>query len=272
MMKNRIYAMDTHFMCDNAGPSTEEQVRMVKAAGFDDYYFTDAVTKRDELEKVIEASREAGLGFSSAFQRFDVRETPSPEYLQRIEDLVKVLPCGTRLEIALTCGEWAENVGNVDCDERALAWLRPIADILEKCHREGSLYPHFGFYLETFSDALRLAAKTNHPLLKVMFCGYHWYNVGKEPDFADLFSRAGDRLNAVNLCGSRHWHDKSQIVNGLNPSIEPLDSGTLPNEAIIAQLIQIGYTGPIGVQGYGVNAPAADALERSQAYLSQCLR
>jgi sugar phosphate isomerase/epimerase len=263
--------MDTHFKCDNAGPSIEEQVRMVKEAGYDDYYFTDAVDKRGELEKALKASLGAGLGFNAAFQRFDVREGPSPENLDRIEGLVTLLPRGTRLEISLTCGEWAENVGNVDCDEKALAWLLPIASILEKHQIEGSLYPHFGFYLETFSDALRLAEKVNHPLIKVIFCGYHWYNVGKEPDFAELFAKAGDRLNAVNLCGSRHWDDGSQIVNGLNPSIEPLDSGTLPNTAIITELLRIGYTGPIGVQGYGVNAPASEALKRSMRFLSQSL-
>ena len=269
MMNYRSYAMDTHFMCDNQGPSIEEQLRLVKEAGYDDSYVTGAVDDPEKLLNTLETADRVGLGFNAAFQCFDISQPPTEELLERTEAVVSKLPPGARFEIALTCGGFDQNLGNVDCDGKALDWLRPLIPILERYNIEASLYPHFGFYLETLSDALRLAGKTDHPLIKVIFCGYHWYRVGKEPSLGELIDRAAGRLNAANLCGSRHLDDPAKVINGLNPSIEPLDTGHLDNSAILHELKRIGYNGPIGIQGYGVNCPANEALTRSFKALQQ---
>ena len=67
-MSNRIYAMDTHFMCGNEGPSIEEQAAMVKKAGYDDYYVTGAVYDLSKFDRTLKASRQAGLGLNAAFE------------------------------------------------------------------------------------------------------------------------------------------------------------------------------------------------------------
>jgi sugar phosphate isomerase/epimerase len=258
-----MYAMDTHFMSSNQGPTPLEQVHMVKEAGYDDYYVTDAVTKYDRSLEIQSASNAAGLGLNAAFNNFNVSSAPTPEALQNLERVLAGLHAPTRFEISLLCGEFGEHTGDASKDGMALAWLKPIAALLETHGIQGSLYPHFGFYLETFTDALRLQEKVNSPNLNVIFCGYHFFRVGKEKSFADLFDQAGDRLNAVNLCGTQHLPDPAQEINGLNPTIEPLDAGTMDNRVIVKDLINRGYTGPIGIQGYGVNATPKDALQRS---------
>lgn len=281
-MSNPIYAMDTHFMCaNNVGPSVEEQAQLVKACGYDAYYVTGSDKRPGNAEKFgqfLGASQNAGLGFAAAFDCMNIIEGPKTEKLEELERIISQLPDGARFEIAMKCGEFGDNLGNTERDEDAMTWLRPISELLEKYNVEGSLYPHFGFYLETFSDGLRLARKLNHPKVKVIFCGYHWFRVRceadrpTEPGFAELFEEAGELLNAVNLCGTQLVEKEEDIANGMNPSIEPLDAGTMDNAGLVAELKRIGFTGPIGIQGFGVNDTAKSALERSFNTLNQYIK
>ena len=270
-MKNVMYAMDTHFMGENEGPTPLEQAHMVKEAGYDDYYMTGATEDVERFRALLRASNEAALGFNAAFQVFEISQAPTEVDFERIGSVLRDLDSPTRFEIALTHGGFGKNMGEESLDEQALAWLNPIAELLDEHEIEGSLYPHFAYYLETFTDALRLAEKMDHPRMKVMFCGYHFFRVAKEKSAADLFAKAGERMNAVNLCGSRRLPNPDENINGLNPTIEPLDTGEMDNKAIVRELIRIGYAGPIGIQGYGVTAPAKEALNRSIRNLNSLL-
>lgn len=263
-------------MCENEGPSLEEQVALVKSVGYDDYYLTGAVNDVGKFERYLKASLDAGLGFNAAFECFDVKKTPKPEDLEHVEQVVSQLPDYARLEIALVCDGMGNNVGDASQDDRALAWLGPISCILEKYNIEASLYPHFAFLLETLEDAIRLARKVDHPKMKVMFTSYHWFRVRNceargQPDYPDLFTEAGNLLNAVNLCGSRVLEKEEDAVGGMNPSIEPIDAGTKDVPGILAELERIGFTGPIGIQGYSVNDSPESALRRSFSQLKQLI-
>jgi len=267
MMKNTIYAMDTHFMCENEGPPADEQVEIAKAIGYTGYYVTGSILSPERFHEYWNSANAAGIGLAAAFEGIDVAEPPTPKQLRQAEDVISRLRAPSRVELALKCGGMGENVGNQRCDELALNWLIPIAELLERQGIEGSLYPHFGFYLETLQDALRLQEKVGSNKLKVIFCSYHWYHVHvrvrPQPTIRDLLTMAGKQLNAVNLCGSRPVPEPEKQVWGLHPSIEPLDSGTMDVAEIFRELKASQFSGPIGIQGYGINAPAKEALMRS---------
>ncbi|MEM6551460.1 MAG: TIM barrel protein [Planctomycetota bacterium] len=275
-MTHRLYAMDTHFMGDNQGPTPAEQAALVKAAGYDDYYVTGAVHKPEKFDALRQAAHDAGLGINAAFECFEILKPPTPTDLDHIEHVLSALPDDGRLEIALTAGGMAKDSSQTDHDDAALTWLEPIAQLLENYSREGSLYPHFHFYVETLSDAIRLADTVGHPQLKVMFTSYHWFfarhNLSHaEPDYAELFAQAGDRLNAVNLCGSTVFANEQEAAGRMNPSIDPLDTGDKDIDGIVAELQRINFQGPIGIQGYAVTDTAESALRRSFTKLKSLL-
>jgi hypothetical protein len=60
-MRNQVYAMDTHFMCDNQGPSIQEQAAIVKKIGYDGFYATADRHKLDKLIEYRDASHKVGL-------------------------------------------------------------------------------------------------------------------------------------------------------------------------------------------------------------------
>jgi len=249
-------------------PSLEAQVQMIKDAGYDDYYVTDGRGDRERLQKICELSRDAGLGIAAIFEGIDIIEAPGKKDLAALEKVLGLLAGSGRLEISMRHGEFGQAMGDQSLDSKAAAWLHPIVELLEKHGVHGSLYPHFGLYLETFTDALRLAEAVSSPSLGVIFCGYHWFRVAKEPSISELFNKVGARLNAVNLSGSEM---RTIEINGLNPSIDPLDTGTLDNTHIVQELQRLSYQGPIGIQGYGVSVSPQEALLSSATRLKQLL-
>lgn len=264
MMRNRIYAMDTHFMTSNEGPSFEEQAKMVKEAGYDGYYATAGTSDLQKIKDIKAASTAAGLELTSMLTFLELDNELTDEAIQGYADTIDQLDSTTILEVCITRGGFSnEGMGDQSHDATALKWLERIAELTDAKGIQIALYPHFGFWLETVSDALRLAKKLNNPSIGVILTSYHWYHVKKEG--MEIFDEVAPYLKSVNLCGSRHWENKEDIVNNMNPSIEPIDAGTKDIPAIFAKLEEIGFTGPIGIQGYGVNAPAKEALERSIA-------
>ena len=47
--------------------------------------------------------------------------------------------------------------------------------------------------------------------------------------------------------------------------IQPLNQGSYDLRIVLSQLKQIGFTGPIGFQGYGINGSAGAILEPTMA-------
>lgn len=268
-MKPTLYAMDTHFMCDPASPSVEDQAACVKAAGYDDFYVTSDLETPEKSLDYARASQAAGLGFNAVYMRLDASVTPREHHLNLFRQMLEGIRPPTRVEFSVWHGAFDEKTGDPSADPGALRWLRFLLPSLEERGIRACLYPHFGFSLETMGDALRLLEALPHELLGAVFCGYHWYRVDRTP-VRELLASVGDRLFAVNLSGSS-FVGPGREINGLDPLIQPLDEGDLDNADVVAALREFGYAGPVGVQGYGVTAPAREALIRSATALRRWL-
>jgi sugar phosphate isomerase/epimerase len=254
-MKNRLFAMDTHFMFADPPRPVKEQAALIKESGYDDYYHLAMLPDAVKLGEKITACREVGVGMHAVYVTLDVSVAPTEESLLPLADLLKEMTSPMMLEVSINLAQsLPRTLGDPAHDEKALAWLRALLPHVEKSGVCLVLYAHVNFWMETMTDAMRLARKAASPHVGVAFCGYHFYRVGRE-SAADLIADAGALLKSVNLNGSRHISNPEDVVHELNPSIEPVDAGTMDNAAVIAELKRHGYTGPIGIQGYGVNAP-----------------
>ncbi len=267
-MNNRIYATDTHFMVQAREYSLEEQCRIVKECGYDDYYATAFDFDPTKVAACRDASASHGLGFSGAYVCIDIAEAPEGEVLEKTLAIMRELSAPSDIEVAIACGRPGQETSDPDLDKSAIQWIEAMLPVAEEQEISICLYPHFGLWMEKFGDCLRLLDKVNLERVGVAFTGYHWFR-SDNTDLGSLIGRAGSHLRRVNLCGSRLIPEGNEAPNGLNPSIEPLDSGELDNKAIIAQLRSVGYCGPIGILGYSVTAEAADALQRSATQLRE---
>jgi sugar phosphate isomerase/epimerase len=142
-------------------------------------------------------------------------------------------------------------------DALAIAALRDIADVAKQAGLRVALYPHAGFRVERVEQAVRLAEAAGRDNVGVTFNLCHWLKVDGR-DLDATLNAAGARLVCVTVSGAdtggTEW---SQLI-------QPLDAGTYDVAPLLRSLRRMNYTGPVGLQHYGIRGDARENLSRSQ--------
>lgn len=148
-----------------------------------------------------------------------------------------------------------------EADDYVLGQIRAIADVAKANGIRVALYPHTAFWLARVDDALRVAEKLNRPDIGVTFNLCHWLKVeGADRDPVPVLRAALPRLMFVTISGADTGDTKTM---GWDRLIQPLDSGTYNLGAFMRTLRTVGYTGPVGFQGYNIKAEPREVLARS---------
>ncbi len=122
------------------------------------------------------------------------------------------------------------------------------------------MYPHTGFYVETVSDAVRVAEKVNCRNLGVTFNLCHHLKTTGEENLDQHLAQAMPYLFQVTINGADSGNTTER---GWDTLIQPLDSGSYDVAQFLVTLRQSGYRGPIGLQGYGIAGDPRENLKRS---------
>ena len=263
---NPIYAMNTCFGDPDYPATLEEIWDIMLQTGIDKGHIEFQATSegRAMLATVHQLSKSTGIGLAAVMVQVKFQH---PETLHTLLKAASTLPEGSMLELTLAWGEWMENLSNQQLD---VSVLNQLASVLQLCERRGitiSLYPHFGFYLQTTHDAARLIRQAASPRLKATFCGYHWFVTQRPqcPDFRHALDEIMPNLALVNVCGSR----PHTAPDGLPATIETLDQGVMDNQGLVAELLHRGFQGDIGLQGYSLRGDPRLQIPRSVALLRQ---
>ena len=143
-------------------------------------------------------------------------------------------------------------------DAKAVALLRKIADLASESGLRIAMYPHTGSWVERVEDAARVARKTGRKNVGATFNLCHWLQVDGK-DLEASLAAAGDRLFVVTINGA----DKG--AKGWGRLIQTLDKGTFDVGSVLAILRKMKFTGPIGLQAYGIRGDSKANLRRSMA-------
>jgi sugar phosphate isomerase/epimerase len=109
-----------------------------------------------------------------------------------------------------------------------------------------SIYPHFGSLIQTIPDALRIVTKVSQPNVGLTFNLCHFLRGEPDASLADTLRLASPHLQIATLCGAdAHGGNWKQLI-------QPLDQGDYDLSQLLALFKQIGFNGPIGLQGYDV--------------------
>ena len=187
----------------------------------------------------------------------DREEAYAPELAKAIEQLK-----GTNVIIWLTVQGKAEN------DERAVKAVRELAGLAAESAIKIALYPHYGFYVATLDDALRVQQQVDRDNVGVTFNLCHELRSNNEPRFDELLEKAAPHLLLVSINGADHAGDWDTLI-------QPLDQGEFDVCALLRKLLQIGYAGPIGLQCYNVPGDTRENLARNMKQweaFQQCIR
>ena len=148
-------------------------------------------------------------------------------------------------------------------DEVAVAAVREIAAHAETAGVKVSLYPHTGFWLARFSDAVRVAGLVDRQDVGTTFNLCHWLKVEGDVDPIPLLKAEKAKLQFVTINGADKGDTKAM---GWDRLIQPLDRGTYDVGAFIKRLRdKVEWQGPVGLQGYAVPGDKRENLRRSMA-------
>ena len=242
--------MDTH---DAKKRNLSEQALMLKELG----YAGAAHLWLDGLPERIQTLDASGLKLFQVYLRLDLNSGNQPPYDKRLKDMVPLLKNRDVIIGLLIVGG---KPSDESLDERAVGLVREIADLGQPFGVRVALYPHVGDWLLRVEDAIRVAQKADRKNVGVMFNLCHFLKVNNEAGIRKVLQAAQPYLIAISINGC---DSAAEIQSGKGQWIIPLDSGSFDQGMLLKELRGVNYTGPIGLQCYGIPGDAREHLNRS---------
>ena len=135
--------------------------------------------------------------------------------------------------------------------------IHQTTDNASKMNIRVALYPHAGLAVATMQEAIDLIGKVNHPNLGIMFNLCHYLKNEKLEDLEKTLALSSPHLFAVSTSGADNDGKDWPTL------IQTLDKGTFPQERLFNALKKLNFTGPVGLQGYGIKGDKLDNIKRS---------
>jgi len=222
--------------------SPQQQADVLKELGYAGIGYTGT----DDLAERLRTFKARGLRvFSLYVHCYPGREEAYPREL--VEAMKQLEGTGTML--------WLTVQGK-STDEQAVRVLRELADAAARHGVRIALYPHFGNYVATTRDAVRLVKLADRKNLGVSINLCHELRSGNASQLGDIVKEAGPYLFLASVNGA----DRE---GGWDKLIQPLGRGEFDVRAFLTQLRDADYAGPIGLQCYNVKGDLKDNLTRS---------
>jgi len=230
-----------------------EQATMLKELGYDGvgHIFLPKLAER------IASLDAAGLKLYQITMQVNLAPTAKAPYDEQQFKEALALVKGRHVQFLLLMH--GQKPSDTAVDARAVALVRGMADRARDAGSQVLLYPHVGDWIERLEDACRVADQVDRPNVGVMFNLCHWLRVSKDRDYQPLLTQAMPRLRAVSINGA----DEFDSQPGWAHYIQPLGRGSFDMFTFLKTLRQLGYTGPIGLQCYGITGDVRDPLAES---------
>jgi sugar phosphate isomerase/epimerase len=259
-LPNAFYAMDTctkrPYPRNDIPPA--RQLDLLKELGYAGIAWTEEPP--EDVKRVAEEAKRRGLKVFAIYCAAHVTPEGDLRHSPQLPDLLAALK-GQGTVVWLHIGGKGPPPDSLTGKEAVVRKLRALAGAAAAGGLHVAVYPHVGEWTEHFGDAVRLARAVNHPSFGVTFNLCHCLAVGDEQRIPALLKDAGPLLFAVTVNGADaglgrpDWHRL----------IQTLDRGTYDVAGLLRTLRRLGYTGPVGLQGFGVGGDRRANLAASMA-------
>jgi len=256
-LANPFFAMDT----GTANGFDEAKIAMLKDLGYSGVDFSALSgfgRSVDQLPEVLAAVDRHGLTLYAVYFTVEIDRGECPAEVRRAIELL-----GGRADPVI----WAAlqstrfKAGSTEGDAAAVATVRSMAELAARGKLKVALYPHTGQYAERVIDNVRIAQEVGQPNVGVTWNLCHWLKAEGGQGFLTTATLALPYLMRVTVNGA----DQPAPGLGWDRLIKPLGEGSYDVAGFVSRLRELGYRGPIGLQGYGIKGDARKNLSRSLA-------
>jgi len=256
-LDNAFFAMDT----GTANGFSEAKIAMLSNVGYSGVDFSALSSfgrSVEQLPEVLAAVDRHGLKLYAVYFAVEIDGGVCPpdvrKAIERLEGRADTL-----IWAALRSSR--HEPGSAGGDEAAVATVRGMAELASRAGLRVALYPHTGDYAERVADNVRLALRAGRDNVGVTWNLCHWLKAEDGRDFEVTAALAMPLLMRVTINGA----DVPEGGLGWDRLIQPLDAGSYDVYGFVSRLRRLGYTGPIGLQGYGIGGDHREILARSLA-------
>jgi sugar phosphate isomerase/epimerase len=246
-----LFAFDNYMA---VGDYKKAQVRAdtLKELGYD-----GMGTSGTNLVEQTEIFEKAGLKLYSTYLRLnlDADQKYDANLLKAIKQLKGK---GTILWIFVASKKY--KLASAEGDGVAVKAIREIADAAHESGLKIALYPHTRTYVETLADSVRIAKKVNRRNVGGSFNLCHSLKVEGNIDYRPILKESLPYLFLVSTSGGETGDTKKM---GWDKLIQTLGKGAFDNYKLLKYLKDIGYTGPVGFQGYNIKGDPKETLRSS---------
>lgn len=255
-LPNEFFAMDTGTI-DANHTTAKAQIEMLKELGYAGIAYWEGNPKRRNygLAEMLKELDRHGLKMFPLY--FGINLDPDkPKYEPSLKEAIKLLK-GRDTMIWLHIMSQKYKKSSPKGDQRAVEIIREVADMAEESGLQVALYPHFNDWMERVEDAVRVTKKVNRRNVGITFNLCHWLRVDDEKNIEKVLELAMPYLFVVTINGA------DSRAKNWERLIQPLGSGSFDTYKLLKTLNELGYTGPIGLQGWGIGGNVHENLKRS---------
>lgn len=252
---NTFFAMDTGTK-DTDHQTFKQQADMIAQLGYAG--FGHGHTDLNNLQQAIDALDAHGLELSAIYLGVNLDNKEAP-FDPRLKDAIKMLD-GRSTILWPYIQSSRFGLSSPEGDPDAIKIINQMADIIEGTDIKIAFYPHTSFWLETADDAFRLAQKIDRPSVGLTFNLCHQLRVLGPESVEQTIKKVMPRLFVVTINGADSVPAKTADWDRL---IQPLDAGSFDVYPMLKLLRDLNYTGPVGLQHYGIKGSAKENFTRS---------
>lgn len=253
-LRDSLFVMDCWFWRSKLTP--KEQVELLAALGCRGMSWCLINEKLwaqfPEVLRLLDTNK---LDLAAVYVPHDIRQT-MPD--RRLMDLIRSLK-GRKTLIWLGLTSTKDRPSSRDGDGHAVKLVRQVADVAAAAGLGVSLYHHAGFWLERVGDAVRVAQLAERDNVGATLNLYHWLKVEGPGSMEPMMKVFVPHLSCVTINGSVSKASRVPVEQ----AILPLGEGNYDVGVFVKTLVRLGYTGPIGLQGYGISGDVRGKLKRS---------
>ncbi len=248
---DRFFIMDTWFWENKLDAS--QQAEILKRLG--SRKATESRNRWDEFPQVLETFDRDGIDMVAVYVRLSIDDKELPGFFAPLIESLK----GRKTLIWLNLTSQQYKPSDAAGDGNAQKVVLAAADLAEPAGLSISLYHHRGDWMERIGDTFRLAEACDRKSVGCTFNLYHWlFNDGGDR-LEETAKKVLPRLNCVTINGAM----KNTANIDVRAAILPLGEGDYDVENFVRTFVQLGYRGPIGLQGYGIGGEIEKKLASS---------
>ncbi|MFO7975060.1 MAG: family 16 glycoside hydrolase [Candidatus Hydrogenedentota bacterium] len=244
-----FFAMDTGTK-DAERDTPEKQAAMLHELGYDG----KDVSGIANVAPMLSALDEHGLRLFGVYEGISI--DPGEFDVSQWEPAMKALE-GRETVLWTPLLSKKYGVSSSEGDADAVKILQTLADAAAPYGLRIAIYPHTGFWVERVEDAVRVARKVQRPNVGATFNLCHWLMVDGE-NLRQRLEDAAPHLFMVTINGADPGDNWKSLI-------QTLDKGSFNVSRVLDVLQDIGYQGPIGLQGYGIGGDVRENLSHSMS-------